>query len=472
MKRKKKVKGELSGFEVVAYGLGGFGATLQSVFIASFASFFMTDYVGINASVVGTMLLLITLFDAVNDPIIGRMADRNHSRIGKYRPYLLIGGIGLPLFTFLRFTAPNFGTTGTVVFFFLIMVAWSIFSTMFHMPWQAMNAILSRDVHERNRLLTSRQMLGFIASLIASAAALPIINAFGGERQGYTITAGIFAAIMLACFLLNERGVHRVDQPGLIADPPDMNWGEQLSIVFKNKVLILAALIFGCYALSYGITTTANMYYFTHVVGQQSLMTIVNFAGFLSVILIVPFMGKLIRKFGKKAMILFGLAVMSARPIAIILFGANIGVPAVIALSIISMLGGGIANFTALSLVPDATDYTEYKFGSANAGFINAIMQFMKKLEGSLASFLPGILLGAAGYSAAMAATPQVQRAILSITGWLPALVAAIGAVLVYFYPLGTKKHKEMLDELNAIRAEKGALAAESAAADGPAGQP
>lgn len=380
--------------------------------------------------------------------MIGGMADRNHSKIGKYRPYMLLGGAILCIVSVLRFVDPGFGKNTLIVYFFIVMALWSISFTMFCMPWQALNAVMSKDIKQRNRLLTSRQILGFVSAMIGSAMTLPLVKVFGDGKKGYMMTAIVYSVFMLICFYFCQDGAKRVDQPGLIPDPPKMNLKEQLSMVFRNKVVIFAALIFGCYSLSYGITNISNMYYFTHVVGNDSLMTTTNLIGLVLTLVVVSFMTKLIQKFGKKPMIAFGLIVMSARPVAVLLFGTNLSQTMVMILSIITIVGGSIANFTSLSLIPDAIDSTELKFGSANAGFINASATFMQKFAGAFASFLPGILLNAAGYDAAVAATDSVKSAILSITGWLPAVVALLGLVFLILYPLNRKNHREMLEKL------------------------
>lgn len=433
---------------MISYGLGGFAITLNSMFIASFGQFFMTDYMGMGAATAGTLMMLITLFDAVNDPIIGGLADRNHSKRGKYRPYMLFGGLGLCLVSVLRFVDVGLQGAGLIAYFLIVMMGWSVSFTAFCMPWQAMNAVMSKDVKQRNRLLTSRQLLGFVSAMIGGSVTLPLVNAFGGGKTGYLLTAIVYSVIMAVCFFCTDRGAKRTDQPGMIPDPPKMNLKEQLGIIFKNKIVIFAALVFGSYSLSYGIINISNMYYFTHVVKNESLMSTTSFAGLVGTLLVVSLMTRLIEKFGKKPMIAFGMLVMSARPAAVMLLGSNISATWVFILSVVSIVGGGIANFTTLSLIPDAIDSTELKFGSANAGFINASVTFMQKFAGAFASFLPGVVLELAGYNAATAATPQVVNAILSVTGWMPLLVAALGIVALVFYPLGKTAHADMLLQL------------------------
>ena len=91
--KKERNSADLSRFEVISYGLGGFAITLNSMFIASFGQFFMTDYMGMGAATAGTLMMLITLFDAVNDPFMGVVVDNTHSRWGKFKPWMTIGAI-------------------------------------------------------------------------------------------------------------------------------------------------------------------------------------------------------------------------------------------------------------------------------------------------------------------------------------------------------------------------------------------
>lgn len=448
MSKKQKAQGQkLSKFSVVSYGLGGFASTLITVFISSYAVFFMTDYAGISAGLAGVLMTLITFWDAINDPIIGTMADQNQSKWGKYRPYLLVGGILMTVMTTLRFVTPSFGKAGTVIYFFIVMAAWSAMFTAFTVPWQALNAIIVTDVKQRNLLLTSRQFLGFIAAALASAATVPIVNAFGGGQKGYFGTSIIFGVLSIICVVLTERGVRKVDAPGAIPTPPKVKVKEQLGLIVKNKAVIFAALVFGMHTISFGIITVTNMYYFTHVMHNENLMTITGLLGMFGTLFAVLTCGKLIGVFGKKTVMVIGLVIMCIRPIAIMIFGNSLSATVVIVLTIVSTAGNAIANYSVLSMIPDCIDYTQWRFGSANPGFINASVTFMQKFAGAFASLIPGILLDAAGYGKGEI-NEQVVNAILLNVGWVPFICAVLAGVLLIFYPLNTKEHKRIQEEL------------------------
>lgn len=439
---------KLSKFSVVSYGFGGFASTLATVFISNYAVFFMTDYAGIPAGLTGTMMMLITFWDGINDPIIGRMADRNQSKFGKYRPFLLVGGLLIPIITLLRFVTPPFGTGGNVAYFMVIMALWSVVFTAFTVPWQALNAVLSTDVKQRNLLMTSRQLLGFVAAAVGSAATLPIVNAFGGGQKGYFMAAVIFGVVIAGCVLVTERGVREADAPGKIPTPPKVKFREQIAVIIKNKAVVFAALVFGMHTLAFGIINVTNMYYFTHVMGNENLMTITGLVGMGGTLLAVLICGKLVNRFGKKTITFLGMLIMCSRPLATILFGTALSEGVVIVLTVVSTTGNAIANFAVLSMIPDCIDFTQWKFGTANPGFISATVTFMQKFAGAFAAFIPTILLEMAGYGPGII-TDKVVNAILFNVGWVPMACAVVACILLVFYPLSTKEHKRIQEELH-----------------------
>lgn len=178
----EKKQGSLSKTAIISYGFGGAATTLIMAFKNRFAMNFMTDIAGVSAAVIGTWMMLITIFDAINDPIIGGMADRTNTKWGKYRPWMIFGSVALAVVIVMQFTNPNLGNAN-LIYFIIVMVLFSITFTSVQVSWQALNSVMATDPNERNRLLASRQFLGLVASNAIGIFTIPVVTYFGGGAK-------------------------------------------------------------------------------------------------------------------------------------------------------------------------------------------------------------------------------------------------------------------------------------------------
>ncbi|MCI9003194.1 MAG: hypothetical protein HFG03_10260 [Oscillibacter sp.] len=164
--------------EYAAYGIGGIFINL-GIIAEQFGMYYMTNVALLPSAVVGFMLMFITLFDAVNDPIIGGVANRCNTRMGKYQPFILLGAIFMCITTVLRFTVPPLGTGGKVIYYLIVIMLYSVSFTMCCVPWQAMCSILTRDYKVRNLLLTVRLTAGVLTGTVIGVALLRSVERLG-----------------------------------------------------------------------------------------------------------------------------------------------------------------------------------------------------------------------------------------------------------------------------------------------------
>ena len=183
---RKLTKGEL-----ISYGLGGVASTMPSQFKTSYAMNFMSDVAGLNVGAVGILNTLLIIWDAINDPIIGGIADRTNTRWGKYRPHMMFGVLAWAVIMLMLFFVPNFSEGGLWVYYIAALALYSVFYTQFTVPWQALNSAMTHDPQERNLMLTCRQYGGFIAGAVTGIITMPIVKGASDERTGWLISVGI-----------------------------------------------------------------------------------------------------------------------------------------------------------------------------------------------------------------------------------------------------------------------------------------
>lgn len=186
---RKMTKGEL-----ISYGLGGVASTMPSQFKTSYVMNFMSDVAGLHVGAVGILNTLLIIWDAINDPIIGGIADRtNTKRFGKYRPHMMMGIVLWAVIMIMLFTVPNLPETGTWIYYIIALLFYSVFYTQFTVPWQALNSAMTHDPQERNVMLTCRQYGGFIAGAVVGSSPFPLF-ASDNPKTGWLICVALCAS--------------------------------------------------------------------------------------------------------------------------------------------------------------------------------------------------------------------------------------------------------------------------------------
>ena len=172
----------LSVREKLAYGLGDFGANLIGQ-TQQFLFYFYTEVVAISARDAGLILLVSRVLDAVNDPIVGALADRTNSRWGRYRPWILISAMPLAIALVLCYTMPSFGATNkiawAVVTYNLLMVLYAANN----IPYCALSGVMTDDSTERTSLASWRFVCAMVATLAVSMFTLDVVNRIGRDDE-------------------------------------------------------------------------------------------------------------------------------------------------------------------------------------------------------------------------------------------------------------------------------------------------
>ncbi len=254
--------------EYAAYGIGGIFINL-GIIAEQFGMYYMTNVALLPSAVVGFMLMFITLFDAVNDPIIGGMADRCNTRMGKYHH---LGAFFLCITTVLRFTVPPLGTGGKVVYYRIIMMLYSVSFTMCCVPWQAMCSILTRDYKARNLLLTVRLTAGVLTGTVIGVALLRGVERLGGWAAGWQRFILVVWCIGLPAFFICQQGMRFVDYPGSIPTHPRRTVFHHLLQLAKNRPVVCVCAAISLSFLPQTINNVSSMYYYEYVLGDTSVL--------------------------------------------------------------------------------------------------------------------------------------------------------------------------------------------------------
>lgn len=443
---------KMSKGELVSYGLGGVASTMPSQFKTAYAMNFMSDVVGLHVGAVGILNTLLIIWDAINDPIIGGIADRtNTKRWGKYRPHMIMGILLWAVIMVMLFTVPDLPETGMWIYYIVALLLYSVFYTQFTVPWQALNSAMTRDPQERNLMLTCRQYGGFIAGAVVGVITIPIVQKSADPRTGWLISVGIVCVTMIITGLCAANGAKRVDYYNSLPTPEKIHFKSQIGLVIHNRAVICAALLLGAVTLVNTMSSALSLYYLRCVVENMGLKAVFSLVSLGISLVVIPMMPAMLRKFGKIKTVFIGMFVILLQSIWLLVRREYATDLEVIGMGFVGSLGFVFANVAVLAMIPDCTDYTEWKFGTAQAGFINATITFMKKFCSSFSTMIVGVALASVGYSASET-SQEVIDMIVNLKIAYPIVLMIVTVILVKLYPITPAFAKTMRAELKQRR--------------------
>ena len=438
-----------------AFSLGGIPMNLPWVLVTSFLMFFLTDIALIPATVVSGLFLFCRFFDAVNDPLIGLMADNTKSRHGRYRPWMLAGALGLiPAVVLLFWAHPEWSQSARSWYACILYCVTVVFATMWDIPYGALNSCITPYAGERARYASSRILISSVACAVGSALFTPLVTKFSGAEgnavNGYVLAALVISVCALPFAFITFFGTKEVVYP---PKGQKISVKALIGVVVKNPPLLCILSGFFVYGfLQYGRGTCA-MYYFSYSMNNMAMFPLYNLVnGLLSGGAAFFGASVLIKIFKeKKTACIFGYVLLLASCLVMYILDAAT-TPAIIMLLLlwIGSLGTGLVTGMVYGMIPDTVEYGQWKSGVRTDGFIYAGASFMLKLGGAVGPALLGVLLAAAGYVPNEAQSASALAMINGCMNLLPAVLCAIAIVFLIFYKLNNKLHAQIREELAA----------------------
>ena len=429
------------------YGIGDYAICLYWSGIGLYLLYFYTDVVGISPILAGWIYALGIGWDAITDPFMGYLAERTKTKMGSYRPFIYYGSIPLALSFVLLFWVPPF--EGTALFLFLILVNLihrSCF-TIVSVPYSSLTARITNDSNERTKLTTARMISASFGTLSMSALAFPLIAYFGGADEAFgflwlAIISGLVAISLLSVTVYSVR--EKVDE---IVTSNLPNFVSITKTVVTNYPFWI---VFGCILIlgSTGVMFNKNLIYFVKYglelhEYQGLILGVSSGASFLS----LPFWAYLALKIGKRetwlismTIAFIGLLLFFYYPIAslneLLILLALIGV------------GNGAGGVLFWSMLPDTVEYGEWKSGIRTESSLYGFMTFAQKSSIAVAALILGFLLSGIGFEPNQIQSEETISGMKFMMSWIPICGIIISLVLMYFYPISTKFHGELLQRI------------------------
>jgi len=386
------------------FGLGTIGRDMLYTMVSMYLLFFLTDILNLPDSTMWWMtgaLTILRVFDALNDPIMGFLVDNTHSRFGKFKPWIVIGGFFGGILTVLLFF--NFGLSGAgyVTMFVIIYLLWDLTYGANDIAYWSMLPSLSLDQKEREKTGSFARICANIGLFAVVVGILPVTNALGGDKRAWQIT--IIAIVLITwaflCFTVfgvkEDKSIHVKQEATSIK--------EMFRVLFKNDQLLYTAISMALFMIGYCTTTSFGVYYFKYAFKNEDMYSV--FAAILGVsqlaaLIVFPLFSK---RFSRRTLytvatilVVIGYAIFFLSPMNMIFIGAA---------GIFIFVGQAFIQLLMLMFLTDTVEYGQWKLGRRNESITFSVQPFINKIGGAIASGIVGATLIISGINAA--ATPK-----------------------------------------------------------------
>lgn len=459
---------QVSFVEKVGYSAGDAASNLFFQTFIVYLLFFYTDVFGLPAAVAGTMFLVTRVFDAINDPLMGMLADRTESKYGKFRPYLLWLAIPFGVLGFFMFVTPDFSDSGKIVYAYITYTLMMIMYTAINVPYAALMGVITPNAEERTVVSSYRFVAAYCGLLIVTGFTEPLVEFFGGgddiasKQVGWMWTMGLYGVIaallfLFAFFTTNERVLPPKNQ--------EIDFKKDGKDLFKNGpwVLIGIATVF---QLTFLVVRGGSFaFYINYYIGDHSIVLFgstielgLNYfltSGALATLVGAILTNTITKLIDKK--ITYGLFLGLGAIISIAFFFLDTSQIGLIYL--VNIIAGFLLGPVAVlqwAMYTDCADYGEWKFGRRATGLIMAASLFALKLGVALGGAITGWVLSGYGFESGQIQSADTLGGILMLVSVIPAVFGVLGFVVMLFYPLTNEKMREIELDLISRRGDIG----------------
>lgn len=441
------VAGEVKGREMFGHAIAGFGQNLIFGLWSSYMMVFYTDIFGITAGAASIIMLLTRIWDGVNDPMMGTIADHTRTKWGRYRPWLLFMAPVIVIFLVFNFSSPDLSPTLKVVYAAVTYVMMSMAFTAVDVPFWTMPAAMSSDVQKRSKIISFSRMSTTLATTVLGVIAIPLVNALGNgdKAKGYMMTALVVGLVGAAFYLIGFANIREHVQP---VPNQKITLKSSVKAITQNKPLLLLL----CCGLLGNIGTMLKqgmvIYYVKDCVGSESLIPIFSvlfLPGMFVGLVIAPMFTK---KFDSKT-VFIGSRVFGIIVDVVFFFAGFENVPLVMFLYALTSIPLGMSSVVSATMLTNTIEYAEWKFGNRQEGLISSTQTLTAKIGMALSAGVTGAVLEIANYVPNQV-TPQTQNMIHGAFTLFCAAIGVLAIIPMLFNKFTDKEHERIVKELEA----------------------
>lgn len=435
------------------YGVGDVGNAIINSAVQFFLLIFYTDAALVAPALAGSALLVGKIWDGINDPLFGWVADRTSSRrFGKRRVYMIFGALPLGLSIMLLWFVPaGLGTVGVFLWIALSFILFDSLWTLTNVPYYSLTTELTEDYDERSSLTAYRMVLAVPAYMVGAALTPAVVGMFGTQRSGYVFIGVLYGCITAIALWVSAAGFREKRRVAQSSSAIPVR--QSLVYTLQNRPfqrLILAYLIIN---LAFAFVKTLMAYFLTYQLQMAEQVPVV-----MALLLVAVALGlfpwkMLADRWDKGPAYALGMGI-GGGAVAVTYFLPHEPTPLVYIIAIVAGLGFSAQWVFPWAMVPDAADYDRLKTGVYRSGMYFGVWGLATKISEALGLAGTGWLLGMFGYIPNVEQTSSALFGIRVFFGPAPALLILLALPLLIWYPITRDSHAEMMERLQAQNAE------------------
>ena len=436
--------------EKVGYALGDSASNFYWKVFEFYLLFFYTEVFGLTPGAAGWLLLFSRLWDAVNDPMMGALADRTNTRWGKFRPYLL--WIAIPIWAagVLMFTTPELDESGKLVYAYVTYIFMMMMYTAVNIPYSALMGVITPSTQERAQLSSWRFVGAFVVAWVVQTFTLKFVRMLGGEdpQLGWQLVMIVYGGIAALLFVISFATTRERIGP---AAGQNSDFGADVRALMRNRPWFIMFLM-GIFVISaFALRSGTLAYYFTYYIKDEDAFTFFMGSGGIAALGGVALMPVGARVLGKRRLFILCMGAAAVLMVPFFVIPAA-QINAIYALNIAIFFVLGPVAPLIFVMFTDTADYGEWKMGRRTTGLVMAAAMLALKFGGAIGGFANGQVLEAVGFVANQDQTPDAIQGILALVSFIPAGICVGAAILAGLYPLEDRQLRTIEQDLSQRR--------------------
>lgn len=396
----------LKWYNKVGYGAGDIAGNVVYALLAAFVMIYLTDTVGLNAGIVGTLIAVSKIFDGISDIFFGAMIDKTKSKMGKARPWMLYGYFGCAVCLVAIFCIPvDMGQKAQYAWFFIAYTLLNAgFYTANNIAYSALTALITKNNSERVQMGSIRFMFAFGTSMLIQAITVGFVAKLGGGAAAWRTVAIIYAIIGVISNTLSVLSVKELSDEELAEDKKSDESEEKYSLISAFKLLVhnkYFLMICGSYLLMqlYSATLGMGIYFMKYVLGDEGLFGAFSWAINIPMIVGLLVTPILVAKFnGMYKLNVAGYVIGTAGRLGVVAAGYMGNIMLMLAFTAVAALGMSPLQGDMNALIATTSEYTRLTTGKKVDGTMYSCTSFGTKVGGGLGTAIAGWMLAASGY--------------------------------------------------------------------------
>lgn len=434
----------LKWYNMVGYGAGDVAGNVVYAFLSSFVMIYLTNTVGLNAGIVGTIIAVSKIFDGITDVFFGTMIDKTKSKMGKARPWMFWGFFGCALTLFGVFAIPaDIGQKAQYAWFFIAYTLLNaVFYTANNIAYSALTALVTKNSRERVQMGSFRFMFAFGTSLLIQTITVGAVDALGGGAEGWRAVAIIYCIVgvitnTIAAFSVKELPEEELDEENTDDEKKDdkLTLLQAAKLLFTNKYYVMICVIYILQQL-YGAMINIGIYFMTYVLCNKNLFGVFSWAINIPLIIALVFTPTLVTKWkGMYRLNKYSYMLATVARLLVVVAGYMGSVPLMLLFTAVAALGQGPWQGDMNAVIASCSEYTYLKTGKRIDGSMYSCTSLGVKIGGGIGMALSGWMLDLSGFvngDAAIQPDSCIQMMYFMYL-WLPFILDLLITIVLSF---------------------------------------